>query len=105
MDHLVGEPCDPQAAADDAYPFPSEISLTFTHGHHVAMHLAVDAQAISETQLAANSRAFADQAADRGLLLELEPHDLDPSHSPKLAAHSLAMCVARTAPEPSSTLT
>jgi hypothetical protein len=68
------------------------------------MHLAVDAQAVSKTQLAVNGRAFADQGADRGLLL-LEPNMiLNPSPLPK-AAHSLAMCVARTRPSRPVTLT
>jgi hypothetical protein len=30
IEHLAGEPCDARAAADDTYPFPSEIALTFT---------------------------------------------------------------------------
>jgi hypothetical protein len=40
MDHLALEPCDPQAAADDRYPFPSEIALTFTPEERVVYDAA-----------------------------------------------------------------
>jgi hypothetical protein len=46
MDHLAAVPCDARAAADDTYPFPTEISLTFTPDERVVYDAAYAAASI-----------------------------------------------------------